>query len=177
MKISDYMPKLYKNNGEMLNIINSEEIEFETGIKNSIDSTFNNTFAILANAEGIRRYEKLLEIPLDENKDNLEYRRARVLAKLGTAGVLTYKWLENNLLSLVGKDNYQLYVNNLNYILTINIADIYKNTANTLYNIYRPLIPSNLELNVNLFQEVLDSTIFVTSIIQEGDIIFIKGEE
>lgn len=176
MKISDYIPKLYKNNAEMINIINSEEIEFETGIKKSIDNTFNNTFAITATEEGIRRYEQLLEIPLDENKDNLEYRRARILAKLGTSGVLTYRWLENNLLSLVGKGNYQIDINNLDYILNINIADIFLNTANTLYDIYRPLIPSNLELFVNIFQGVPDSYIYTSSILQEGDIILIKGE-
>lgn len=177
MKISDYLPKLYKNNLDMINIINSEEEEFENGIKLDIENSFKNTFALIATEAGIRRYEQLLEIPLDENKDDIEYRRARVLAKLGTSGVLTYKWLENNLLALVGKDNYQIDLNNLDYILTINIADIFLNTANTLYNIYRPLIPSNLELFINLFQEVSDSTIYISSIIQEGDIILIKGEE
>lgn len=176
MKISDYMPKLYKNNIEMINIINSEEEEFENGIKYDIDNIFNNTFAIKATEEGIRRYEELLEIPLDENKDNLEYRRARILAKLSTSGVLTYRWLENNLISLVGKGNYQIEVDNLRYLLTINIADVFLNTASTLYDIYRPLIPSNLELFVNLFQSISDTNIYMSSIIHQGDIIFIEGE-
>ena len=176
MKISDYSPKLYKNNTEMLNIINSEEIEFETNIKTDIDFTFNNTFAILANEEGIRRYEKLLEIPLDENKDNLDYRRARVLAKLGTAGVLTFRWLENNLISLVGKDNYQLILDNHTYSLDINISDLYTNTAKTLYDIYRPLIPANLNLFVKLF-DIIENNLYIAGIVHEGDTILIRGEE
>ena len=70
MKISEYSPKLYKNNIEMINIINSEEDEFENGIKSDINNSFLNTFVKTANESGIRRYEKLLEIPLDENKAN-----------------------------------------------------------------------------------------------------------
>ena len=176
MKISDYSPKLYKNNTEMLNIINSEEIEFETNIKTDIDFTFNNTFAILANEEGIRRYEKLLEIPLDVNKVNLDYRRARVLAKFGTAGVLTFSWLENNLISLVGKDNYQLILDNHTYSLDINISDLYTNTAKTLYDIYRPLIPANLNLFVKLF-DIIENNLYIAGIVHEGDTILIRGEE
>lgn len=175
MKIRDYVPKLYKNNVEIINIINSEEEEFENGIKYDIDSIFNNTFAIKATEQGIRRYEELLEIPLDENKDNLEYRRARVLAKLSTSGVLTYRWLENNLISLVGDKNYQIILDNSKYILTINIADVFLNTANTLYSIYRPLIPSNLELFINLFETIKNTQIYMSSIIHEGDMIIIKG--
>lgn len=176
MKIRDYMPKLYKNNIEMINIINSEEEEFENGIKIDIDNVFNNTFAKKTTEEGIRRYEELLGIPLDENKNDLEYRRARVLAKLSTSGVLTYKWLENNLINLVGKDNYQIILDNNNYLLTINIADLFLNTANTLFNIYRPLIPANLELFINLFETIKNTKMYISSIIHEGDIILIEGE-
>lgn len=176
MKISDYAPKLYKNNIEMINIINSEEVEFENSIKKDISDTFKNTFAKTATETGIRRYEELLEIPLDENKDNLEYRRARILAKLSTSGVLTYRWLENNLLSLVGENNYQIMLDPKNYSLDINISDVYKNTAETLYSIYRPLIPSNLSLLVNLF-DIIDTRLYLSGIIQEGETLLIKGEE
>lgn len=176
MKISDYVPKLYKNNTEMINIIDSEEEEFEEGIKQDIDNTFNNTFALKANEEGLRRYEALLGITLDENKDNLEYRRARILSKLGTSGVLTRKWLEENLTSLVGKNNYQIDLDTMNYLLNINISDVYSNTASTLFNIYRPLIPSNLELFVNLFDNI-NNNLYISNVLHEGEILLIKGDE
>ena len=176
MKISEYVPKLYKNNIEMINIINSEEEEFENGIKSDINNFFLNTFVKTANESGIRRYEELLEIPLDENKDNLEYRRSRILSKLATSGVLTYKWLENNLLNLVGANNYQIVLDAAKYSLDINISDVYNNTAQTLYKIYRPLIPANLKLEVNLF-DIIANKLYLSGIIHEGETLLIKGEE
>ena len=41
MKVSDYVPQLYKNNIEMINIINSEEKEFENHIKLDIYNAYN----------------------------------------------------------------------------------------------------------------------------------------
>lgn len=176
MKLSNYMPKLYKNNVEMTNIIYSEEEELENGLKNDINSLFNNEFVITATEDGIKRYEDLLGIPLDENKDNIEYRRARILSKLSTSGVLTYKWLENNLINLVGKNNYQINLDNLNYLLNINISNVYSNTAETLYTIYRPLIPANLQLFVNLF-DMIETILYTSNVVHEGELLLIRGEE
>lgn len=176
MKLSDYMPKLYKNNVEMNNIINSEEYEFENLLKPDIDTSFYNTFVKTANEDGIRLFEELLQIPLDENKDNLEYRRARVLSKFATTGALTYRWLENNLINLVGKNNYQILLNSANYELTINISDVYLDTAEKIFDVYRPLIPANMKLFVNLFDNI-ECKLYTSNIIHEGDILYIKGEE
>lgn len=176
MKLSDYVPKLYKNNIEMNNIINSEEYEFENLLKLGIDTTFYNTFVKTADEEGIRIFEEILEIPLDENKNNLEYRRARVLSKFATSGALTYNWLENNLINLVGVNNYQILLDANNYGLTINISDVYLNTAKTLFDIYRPLIPANMKLFVNLFDNI-DCKLYTSNILHEGEILYIKGEE
>ena len=60
MKLSNYVPKLYKDNVEMYNIIDSEEKEFKNNLKTDIDNTFKNTFVKIANIDGIKRYEQLL---------------------------------------------------------------------------------------------------------------------
>ena len=94
MKLSNYVPKLYKNNVEMYNIIDSEEKEFENNLKTDIDNIFKNTFVKTTNIDGIKRYEQLLGI--QTNSSDINYRRANILSKLGTSGNLTYKWLDNN---------------------------------------------------------------------------------
>lgn len=176
MKLNDYVPKLYKNNLEMNNIINSEEEEFENLLKPYINETFYNTFVKTADENGIRVFEEILEIPLDENKNNLEYRRARILSKFATTGALTYKWLENNLTNLVGDNNYQIILDTNNYELTINISDIYLETAEKIFDVYRPLIPANMKLFVNLFDNI-DCKLYTSNILHEGEILYINGEE
>lgn len=173
MKISDYLPKLYKNNIEMYNIIDSEEIEFEDNIKQDIKNTFDNTFAKISNLDGIKRYEELLDI--QSTSTDIEYRRAKILSKLSTSGNLTYRWLENNLKNLVGEGNYQIVLENNVYKILVNVSSVFKDTATKLYSIYRPIIPANMELIVNLFDNI-DTKLYISNIWHEGDTILIKGE-
>lgn len=176
MKVSDYVPKLYKNNVEFTNIISSEEDDLENILKPYIEQAYNDNFAITASKNGLENYEKLLKIDLDENRDNLEYRRAKVIAVLTTQVPLSYRWLENNLISLVGKDNYRLRVDYNNYTINIDIGNVYKNTAETLKQVYRPLIPANMIIIVNLFQEE-NANVYVAGILQEGEKVLYKMSE
>lgn len=173
MKVSDYLPKFYKNNIEMYNIISSEETELENNLKQDIKNTFDNTFAKISNLDGIKRYEDLLGI--QSTSTDIEYRRVNILSKLGTSGNLTYKWLDNNLKNLVGEGNYQIILENNIYKISINVSSVFEDTASKLYNIYRPIIPANMQLVVNLFDDV-NTTMYISNIWHEGDTILIKGE-
>ena len=175
MKISDYMPELYINNIEMKNIINSEEIELEQKLKIFVDNVFKDNFIQTATLNGIQNYEKLLNIQLDENKDNLEYRRAIVKAKLATTVPLSYKWLENSLTSLVGTNNFEINLDNNTYTININIANLFENTAKNVYKLYRPLLPANLIIIVNLFEKET-ANLYFGGILHEGEKILVKSE-
>ena len=175
MKVSNYLPNLYNKNLEMLNIIYSEEDELENRLKLYVDNAFKDNFPKVATESGIEKYEKLLNINLDENKDNLEYRRSRVLAKLTTTVPLTYRWLENNLINLVGKDNFYLEIDYNNYIITMSISNVYINTALTLYEVYRPLIPANMKIVINLFDET-PGELYFGAISQTGEITYYESE-
>ena len=133
MKVSNYLPKFYKNNVEMYNIISSEETELENNLKQDIKNAFDNTFAKISNLDGIKRYEDLLDI--QSTSTDIEYRRANILSKLGTSGNLTYKWLDNNLKNLVGEGNYQIVLENNIYKISINVSSVFEDTASKLYNI------------------------------------------
>lgn len=173
MKISDYIPKLYKNNIEIYNISDSEEKEFENYIKADIQNSFDNTFAKISNIDGIKRYEELLGIQSDST--DLEYRRANILSKLGTSGNLTYRWLDNNLKNLVGEGNYQIILENNIYKISINVSSVFEDTASKLYDIYRPIIPANMQLIVNLLDSA-NINVYISNIWHEGEETLIKGE-
>lgn len=176
MKVSDYIPDLYKDNVEMSNIINAEEVEFEFNLEPSIENAFKDNFAKTATINGIEKYEKLLNIKLDENKDNLEYRKAIIINKLSTTAPITYRWLEVNLTNLVGENNYKIDLDINNYKIKINIANVYINIAETLYNIYRKLLPANLEIAINVF-ETYYTQLYMAGVAMIGEKMLIKGEE
>lgn len=176
MKVSDYLPKLYNNNIEMQNIILSDEKEFEKKLKIYIDNAFKDNFAKVATENGIENFEKLLSISVDENSDNLEYRRAKILTILTTTIPLTQRWLQNSLTELLGKDNFTLNVNSETYTIIINVSNIYKNTTTIVYNFYRPLVPANMVFNVNTF-EIETAQLHFGTIMHEGEKILIKVEE
>lgn len=92
MKVSDYIPNLYKNNIEMNYIINSEEVEFENGIKLDIENAFDDNFIKTATEKGIEKYEKLLNITTDKSL-GVEERRNQVIIKLLATAPYTYNRL------------------------------------------------------------------------------------
>lgn len=168
MKVSDYVPKLYENCIEMNSIISSEEIEFENKLKPNLQKVFADNFAKIATETGIAKFEKLLNIQLDSNSDNLEYRRARVLAKLSATAPLTYRWLEDNLRNLVGENNYYIDLHPDEYSISISVSNVYLDVAELLYDVYRPLIPANLTLKIGIFETEL-TNLYIGAIIHEGE--------
>lgn len=175
MKVSDYLPKFYNKNTEMINIIYSEEDELENKLKVELENVFKNTFAKVATEAGIENWEKLLNIELDSNRDNLEYRRNKVLTKLSTTVPLSYRWLEENLTSMVGANNFYIELHNNQYKIYINIANLFNDTAETIYDLYRPLLPANLEIIVNVFEEE-EADLYFGIVMQEGEFTSLGNE-
>ena len=110
MKVSNYVPDLYKNNIEMINIINSEEQEFENYIKLDIDNAFDDNFIKTATEKGIERYENMLNIPVNKDLD-IEDRRNQVIIKLLATPPYTFNRLLEILDMYCGKNNYEIYQN------------------------------------------------------------------
>ena len=176
MKASDYIPKLYTNNIEMQALIGSDEKEFEQRLKVYIDNAFKDNFAKVATKNGIENFEELLSISLDENSEDLEYRRAKILTILTTTIPLTIRWLKQSLSELLGADSFIIKLDPTTYNLTINVSNIYNNTASVVYTLYRPIVPANMELIVNLF-EVESANLVFGTVIHQGEKILIKSEE
>ncbi len=147
MKVSDYVPQLYKNNIEMINIINSEEKEFENHIKLDIDNAFNDNFIKTATKNGIEKYEIMLNIPINDSLD-IEDRRNQVIIKLLATPPYTYNRLLEILDMYCGKNNYEIYQNINAYTMKIITHFINLNSANSLFKTLKEIFPANIDLGV-----------------------------
>ena len=120
MKISDYLPNLYLKNREMNNIINSEEVELENGLKLDIENSFKDTFAKVATENGIAKFEKMLNIESDETTETIDFRRKRILNRLVNQAPFTERYFINRMNEMLGEGNWNYTINYNNYTLTIN---------------------------------------------------------
>lgn len=151
MKISDYMPNFYKNNIEMNNIIYSEEDELENNLKSSIDNSFNDTFPIRLTINGIRKYEKILNIVSDESSESLEFRKERILGRLISKIPFTERYLSNYLDNLLGASNWSYTIDYNNYTLDIQSLIPGKLWYAELINFLSNVIPANIVWTVTIY--------------------------
>jgi len=151
MQISDYMPKLYSNNKEMMNIINSEELELENNLKPYIEDSFKDTFAVEATETGIEKFEKLLNIPVDTETEDLDFRRARVLSRLVSSIPFTETYLQNKLNALLGEGNWSYTINYNNYNIVIRSLKPGDAWYRELLDFLDRTIPCNMEWSVDLY--------------------------
>lgn len=143
MRVSSYLPNLYKNNLEMTNIIKSEDVEFENHIKLDIDNAFDDNFIKIATEKGIQKYEKLLNITIDNTMD-LEDRRNQVIIKLLATAPYTYNRLKEILDTYCGKDNFTIEVNANNLKLVTHFLNITQ--VQNLINLLYYMLPANIKL-------------------------------
>jgi hypothetical protein len=151
MKVSDYLPNLYKKNVEMTNIINSEEIELNK-VEIDIMNSFKNTFITNANIEGINQFEKLFNIVSNSNTEDVETRRKRILSRLISQIPFTEKYLIDYLDRILGKNNWSYNLDYNNYMLTINSLAPGRLWYNELVQFLNRVIPVNIEWQIEIFE-------------------------
>lgn len=150
MKVSDYLPKLYDNNLEMKNIIDSEEVEFETGLKQNIDNAFKDTFAIKATEKGIKQFEEIFDIKPNED-DTLLLRRQRVINRLIRQIPFTERFMISKLNEILGEGNWNYTLNYNTYKLTINSVIPGRNWYLELVTFLDGIIPCNIDYEIVIY--------------------------
>jgi len=151
VKVSDYVPNLYKNNLEMFNIINSEEQEFELNLKPDIDNSFNNTFISKANEKGIEQYEQIFNIKADPNTETIDFRRQRILSRLISNIPFTERYMVNVLNSILGEGTWNYEINYNDYTLTINSNIPGRGWLTELYQFLKRTIPCNIQYEIIIY--------------------------
>ena len=151
MKVSDYVPNLYKNNLEMYNIIDSEEKEFENNLKKDIDNSFKNTNITQANLKGIAQYEKLFNIQPDIYNETEEFRRQRVINRLLNQIPYTENYLKAKLNEILGEGTWTYTINYNNYTLVINSIIPGRAWLRELNDFLKRIIPCNINYSVVIY--------------------------
>lgn len=151
MKISNYLPNLYKNNVEMNNIIYSEEQEFENRIKQDINNRFNDTFAIKATEKGISKFETLLGIKSDSIKESINFRRTRIINRLVSSIPFTETFLINQLDNILGKGNWSYNIDYNNYTLDVYSLLPGDEWYQELLSFFTRIVPCNIQWKVTIY--------------------------
>lgn len=133
---------------EMKQIMNTEQEEIEL-IYNYLDKVLSNQFISTSDIDGIKRYEKLINITAPTT-DSLEDRRFRILARYNEQLPYTMRVLHNQLANLCGSNGYTVALNNNEYTLTIKVALTAKNNFNDVSNLLDRVVPANLVINLSL---------------------------
>lgn len=151
MKVSDYLPDLYEKNKEMQNIINSEEQEFENGLKLGIENSFKDTFANTATETGLEKFEKLLNIQVDKDEDTIDFRRERIISRLISSIPFTETYLVNQLNNFLGEGNWTYTIDYNNYSLVINSLQPGSAWYKELLDFLDRTIPCNMSWTINIY--------------------------
>lgn len=156
MKISDLLPNLYKNNLEMLNIINSEEEELENNLKPKIDDSFLDTFATKATEKGISNFEEIFGIKPNKFIETLESRREIIMNRLVSHIPYTEKYLVDKLNSMLGPENWSYEIDYNTYTLKVYSLIPGKTWYQELLNFLDQIVPCNIDWSVTVYSATWD---------------------
>lgn len=161
MKISDYFPDIYNKNLQFINIANSEEKEFEN-LKDKIRQSFDNTFIITSNSNGLQNFENLMNIFPDLENEDLEFRRNRLFIRLQTKPPFTEKFMQRKLDDIMGANNWRYEIIYNDYTLDIYALHPGKQWYNELFHLLETIVPCNILWTIHIYniiwQVVLDNT-------------------
>lgn len=82
----------------------------------------NNQFVITADMQGIQQYENMLDIVADDTKENLDFRRTRIINRLSTSPPFSIQFLKNKLDELIGVGKWDAYIDFDSYTLYVESA-------------------------------------------------------
>ena len=164
-QIEEYWPLVLQEIEELQEIANTENIEIDE-LKESVSNLIDDQFIETATEKGIRRRERLLGIT-PSRRDDLEYRRFRVLVRWNDRLPYTYRVLKNRL-DQIFKDNYKLEILHDQYLLIIEVNTFNWQIYSDIVDDIRKMAPANMVIQSSLVQKV-EGSIFVGSTMLVGE--------
>lgn len=139
----EHLPSFLKQFKELDKLLEAERPEFQLLVRNEID-LLNNLFILTATNEGLKRFEKILNI-YPSPDDSIETRRNNVMVKWYSKDIYTMKTLKNRLDMLQGNDNVQLEWDETdNFLLHVVTRLDFKGQVDTLASILESMLPANV---------------------------------
>lgn len=157
MKLREYWPEFIKDILEFDQIAEAEQPEFDKAHKDVKEIT-DNFFLLTLNEYGCKRWEKILNIPAKSKE--LKERREEIILKYLDQIPYTYKSFIKYLEAMCGKGNFNVFLDNDNYIIYISF-DISKQFKKEEYDsCIRKIIPANLCINSMLHYNSVKASVY-----------------
>lgn len=142
INILEYLPEFLQKYLQLKLICHAENIIFQEAL-NEIDIINNNQFIITANSQGLKKFEKMLNITTSSN-ENLENRRTKVLLKWNNTIAYTYTNFLKKLDVICGQKNYIANEYFSDYLLEI-ITFLYDyGQVDQIEELIKTMIPCNI---------------------------------
>ena len=141
-QLIDYLPPVIINVEEYKAIMAAEQPCVETAW-DCANEALNNQFISDLSLYGVKRWEKILNI-VPSPTSSIETRKTDILSILLSQLPFTMKKLEEIMNSVVGKENYELNLQNKTYTLTVRLSDDGYTHLNAIKNTLEAVLPANL---------------------------------
>lgn len=145
-KLIDYFPDVLKDVRELKLICDSEQPEFDQ-VQGELISLLNNQFFETANVDGIKRWEKMLNLT-PRATDTLEQRKFRVQTIFTTQLPYTFSKLEEMMDDLCGVNKFFLDLYPDQYRLDVSIKVSIQDKINDVFALAQKISPANLLVNL-----------------------------
>lgn len=142
-RINEFVPPFYEGIYEFEQIAAAENKLFEKA-EEQMNGIINNQFVQTCDAAGILQYEIMLGIVADPNAESLQFRKDRVLNRLGTRPPFTLAFLRNRLDSIIGKGRYSVYVDYDKFTLYVESVSPEQRWYNELLVTINSIKPANI---------------------------------
>ncbi|WP_164690259.1 putative phage tail protein [Paraclostridium sordellii] len=142
INIKNYFPTLYNDILEIDSLVKIENDLFEN-LNTEFEKAIKNEYVITADKETIKKYEILLRINDGDNKE-LSFRRKRILNRLAMNMPFTLRALKQKLDELIGKGNYNIFVDPGKFTLYIESKILNQTWFNETYITINKMKPANI---------------------------------
>lgn len=142
--IEKYLPDRFKEIEEFENLCLAENPEFGV-IEKRREKWLNNKFPALADLDGLKLYEKILDIT-PNSFDSVEDRRFRILSKLNERLPYTWVRLHRMIAAICGWDGYEMTLED--YILTVYLSLDSMSKTQAVLDVLRDVLPMNIFIGI-----------------------------
>ena len=142
ISIIEYLPPFLQEYLQYKLLMYTEDIEFQNIFIN-LNKIEQNQFIFSLDDEGLKRFEKMLNI-YSQSNESMEIRRMKVLSKWNEHEVYTFDFLKSKLDVICGKENYDIIEDFKNYRLEIHTYLSEIGEVTELERVIDSIIPCNL---------------------------------
>ena len=148
--LRDFFNHLYNENIDIEAIINAVQPEIDRQAENARNG-FLDLFPITATEHGVGRWESIVGVLADPTTETLEFRRARILARLQSTLPFTEKMLQTIMDNVMGAGHWSYELDYHNYRLDITSLRPGRSWQEEMNLTLQRILPANLLFFLHMY--------------------------